>query len=76
MLSYKQARAHALSCGILGKGMQAVPVWCMKRPRILARDVIHPETMESFLLANTLVDPEFIRMMALHSGIDYIVCYK
>jgi len=76
MITYRQARAHAQQCGIDVSRLQAVPAASMNRPRTLAQDVLHPETLESFILAGTLVHPEFIRMVALHSGVDYVICYK
>jgi hypothetical protein len=75
-LTYKQARAHAQQCGVDVSRFQAVPVARMNRARTVAQDVMHPETQESFILAGTIVHPEFMRMMGLHSGVDYVVCYK
>jgi hypothetical protein len=76
VITYKQARTHAQQCGVDVSRFQAVPVARMNRARTLARDVIHPETQESFILAGTTVHPEFMRMMALYSGIDYVICYN
>lgn len=73
-LTYKQARAHAQQCGVNIKRFQAVPVLRMNQSRVLAKDVVHPETLESIMEKGTTVNPWFVRMMALHAGFDYIVC--
>ena len=75
MLTYKQARAHAQRCGIKVHKVQAVPAALMQQPRMLAADVLHPETLDSIMLSGTIVHPEFVRMMAIHAGFDYVVCH-
>lgn len=73
-ITYKQARAHAQQCGVDIKRFRAVPAARMDQPRVLVRDVIHPETLELIMEKGTTVSPWFVRMMAIHAGFDYVVC--
>lgn len=76
-LSYKQARAHAQQCGVNVSRFVAVPIERMKRKEYkVAQDVLHPETLDSIHDKDQPISKEWAQFLSLHTGIDYIVCYK
>jgi hypothetical protein len=63
-ITYKQARAHAQQCGVNIKRFQAVPVLRMNQPRVLARDVVCPETLKPLCKAGTTIHRDYAFMLS------------
>jgi len=80
MLTYGQARAHALQCGILKSNTQAVPISGNRHDNpvyaFLAHPVESPEDGRVLYQSCFNLTASMMANLSIQYGIDYIVCYK
>jgi hypothetical protein len=78
MITYTQAREHALKCGHVLGPVDAVPLdrvlsrSASGRGAWLAADVLHPETQEVVYPAGYWIDTDDIAKLA-SIGVDYVI---
>ena len=81
MLTYSQARTHAMACGMDLVNADAVPLdkvisrSASGRGAWLAYDVVHPEDLRVIYPAGYWIDKEDIPKLAA-IGVDYVVCQE